>query len=142
MTRHPAVERHRRGDIARAVGWTVALGALAVGAPLMLWRLVGNPLPSGLPSGAEFRDAITNGDISDATLIKTIGVLGWLLWTQLIIAVAVEAVAARRARTAKRHTLLGPAQIVAARWSQRRSSSPACSPADPRPLTPRLGRRP
>ena len=115
MTRRPAVERHRRGDIARAVGWTVALGALAVGAPLMLWRLVGNPLPSGLPSGAEFRDAITNGDISDATLIKTIGVLGWLLWTQLIIAVAVEAVAARRARTAKRHALLGPAQIVAAR---------------------------
>ena len=115
MTRRPAVERHRRGDIARAVGWTVALGALAVGVPLVLWRLVGNPLPSGLPSGAEFRDAITNGDISDTTLIKTIGVLGWLLWAQLIVAVVVEAAAARRARPAPRHALLGPAQIVAGR---------------------------
>ncbi|MGH9026967.1 MAG: LysM peptidoglycan-binding domain-containing protein [Acidimicrobiia bacterium] len=139
------VRAHRTtpAELARAIGAALGLLALAVGAPLLLYALVGNPLPTTLPSGEEFRRAVT-GDIADTTLIKAAALLAWLLWAQLVVALPVEVIAALRDRDAHRVPVLAPIQAFVARLAASAvvlvsafaaRPAPATEPRAPIPIT-------
>ena len=65
--------------LASAVASLVAIGALVVGVPFLLWRLAGWPLPGGLPSTSGIRRALTRDTVSDAALVKSIALVGWII---------------------------------------------------------------
>ena len=63
--------------------------ALLIGPPLALVRFVGWPFPEGLPTFDEITAASRSG-IDDAVIIKTLAILGWMVWTQIALALLVE----------------------------------------------------
>ncbi|MEX2420561.1 MAG: hypothetical protein WD670_01965, partial [Actinomycetota bacterium] len=63
--------------------------ALLIGPPLALVRFVGWPFPDGLPTFDEITAASRSG-IDDAVIIKTLAILGWIVWTQIALALLVE----------------------------------------------------
>ena len=93
---------------------TLALAVLVVGVPVLLVREVGWPLPTTVPSWDEVSQTITTGAIEDATIIKTLAVLVWLAWANLVSGVLVESFAIVRGGVARRVAGLGPAQHLAA----------------------------
>ena len=54
--------------------------ALLVGIPALLVLTVGNPLPTEIPPVDVVRAHITDGDIPDPFLIKTLAVVVWFVW--------------------------------------------------------------
>ena len=107
--------RIRVRDVVRALLAVAALGLLVVGVPAALVIGVGSPLPRELPSAAEIGRALGGTEISDTLIIKSLAVVVWLGWAQLVACVVVEAVAAVRARRAARVPLSGPIQALAGR---------------------------
>ena len=101
--------------LASAVASLVAIGALVVGVPFLLWRLAGWPLPGGLPSTSGIRRALTRDTVSDAALVKSIALVGWISWILLCWSLVVESWATLRGVPAARLRLAGPFQGVARR---------------------------
>jgi LysM repeat protein len=99
--------------LTRAAAVAAALVVLAVGIPLLLVQF-GSPLPTSVPGAAALRGAL-QGHISDATIVKLVTLLGWLVWLELICSIAVESVAALRGRAPRRIPLAGPIQSLVAR---------------------------
>jgi hypothetical protein len=95
--------------LAASVAANVALLTIAVGLPITLAFSFGSPLPAGLPSWAQFSDAITQGDIGDRTLLKVIAAVIWLAWLHVAVSVAGEVVATVRGRSMPRVPLSSPA---------------------------------
>lgn len=91
-----------------------ALAALVVGLPVLLWSLIGWPLPHVLPSWAEMRDTLTQSGIPDETLLDAIAVVCWLLWLAFAAATTVETIAVIRGGVARRIAVLTPMQVFAA----------------------------
>lgn len=98
----------------RAVLVAVVIAALTLGVPIGLAALVGNPLPSGVPTLEELGRALTAGDVSERTLLKTLASVCWLAWFELMVALAAEGWAIRRGRPTPRVPFLGAVQAVAA----------------------------
>lgn len=76
--------------------------ALAVGVPVVLWLLAGNPLPATLPTIEQVSRALTRGEIAEGTLVKALACVCWFAWSQLVVAMAAEAVAVVRGGPAPR----------------------------------------
>src|SRR5258705_13593678 len=88
----------------------VTLVVLAAGVPIALWRLAGWPLPVGMPSVDQVAQALTRSEVSDATLFKTLALVGWIAWLQVAASLLVESIAWVRSRTAPRLRFVGFAQ--------------------------------
>ncbi len=77
------------------------LGTFLVGVPVFLVRLVGNPLPSALPTWSSVVSAVESGVVPPGVAIGVVAVVVWIWWSQVALAFAVEAVAASRGRMAQ-----------------------------------------
>jgi hypothetical protein len=125
------VRRNRSWEVARGLCALAGLLLVVVGLPVVLWEIIGWPLPHALPSLSELGDALTRPTIPDEVFPKALAVLAWVVWAQFVSAVVAEAAAAMRGTM--------PARIFAAGWGSRRRlpawSRPPCS-CSPRPSWP------
>ncbi|HLF99345.1 MAG TPA: hypothetical protein VI916_02665, partial [Acidimicrobiia bacterium] len=103
------MNRHRR-----AVVVAMIVAALTMAVPVGLAALVGNPLPSGVPTLDHVGRALTEADVSERTLLKVLAGVCWLAWLELVVALATEAWAIRRGRPTPRLPFMGALQTVAA----------------------------
>jgi len=106
--------QRRWPTVVRGLLAALALAALIVGAPVLLVREVGWPLPTTVPSWGEVSRSITTGAIEDATIIKALAVLVWFAWANFAAGVLVEVSATARDGVARRVAGLGAAQHLAA----------------------------
>lgn len=83
----------RLASVTRGLLAAAALLATLAGLPAALITLVGNPLPTSLPTP----DTLTS-PVTDQVLINTLAVACWLLWAQFSLAVALELRAALSGR--------------------------------------------
>ena len=91
------------------LGAIVALLALVIGLPLVLWAVSGNPLPTALSIDASI-DALTSPD--KVTVVLTVlRTVAWVAWAVFAISTCIELVAAISGRAARRLPGFG--------WSQR-----------------------
>lgn len=88
----------------------VTLVVLAAGVPIALWRLAGWPLPASIPAVNQVAHALTRSEVSDATLFKTLALVGWIAWLQVAASLLVETIAWVRGRAAPRLRFVGYAQ--------------------------------
>lgn len=102
-------------DIGRGFGALVGVGALAVGVPIALIGWVGWPLPAEIPTVDEFVNALRDTYIPDEFLIKTLALVCWVVWIELMTSLIVEAVAYFRGKQAGHVPLSGGVQRAAAR---------------------------
>ncbi|MGW4890719.1 LysM peptidoglycan-binding domain-containing protein [Kitasatospora sp. NPDC004240] len=95
----------------RGLASLVALPALIVGVPLLLWRT--GVLPSHVPTWAEVTGALTSPD-NGSLFLGALTLLGWGAWLSFVFSTAVEATALLRHRQAPRVRVLGATQRLAA----------------------------
>lgn len=81
-----ATARRTTGGIAALV----AIAVLLLGVPIFLWRVVGWPLPTVVPSWHQFSSSIRQTEIPTATLAKTLACIGWVAWLVVAVALIVE----------------------------------------------------
>jgi LysM repeat protein len=86
---------------------------LTAGAPVLLAKVGGNPLPRHLPGLAEIGDALVSPD-DGSLFIRLLTMLGWLAWATFTLSVLVEIPARLAGRRAMRLPGLGLQQRVAA----------------------------
>ncbi|MGQ0631509.1 MAG: hypothetical protein ACT4P1_10735 [Sporichthyaceae bacterium] len=86
-TRSLAPTADRAKTIWRGLAALITLAALAIGPPTALITFVGNPVPD---------HAVIGGQLTDTAVIGMLAAVLWAAWAQLMLAVAVEAVAAIR----------------------------------------------
>jgi len=103
-----------RRVIGAAASLVVAV-ALVAGVPTLLWRLVGWPLPTELPSADEFTRAISGSTVSDDTLLGAIALLGWGGWVLLCWSLLTETWVLLRGLPTHRARFAGPFQNLARR---------------------------
>ncbi len=103
-------------ELAGGLAALVLVVVLVAGLPVLLWRMVGWPLPHAVPSLAELREAVLHGRISDQVVVNGLAVLTWLAWAQFTACLLVEATAALQGHLA-RHVPLAAwgTQALAAR---------------------------
>ena len=94
---------------ARVIASATALAALLIGVPLVLAVGVGWPLPQAV-TWDDIRNSLGGSTISDTTLLKTLAVLGWIAWAQVVATAAVEITAVVRGRAAPDVPLARPFQ--------------------------------
>jgi hypothetical protein len=85
--------------------WLAAIAALVVlvvGVPAILVLVAGWPFPGDIPEWSRVTTALEQGDIPAEAVIKTLAVIVWIAWVQLLWALAWEfAVNLRRLRTGR-----------------------------------------
>jgi hypothetical protein len=101
-------------DSARALVAVATLAVLLVGVPFGLAVFVGWPLPHGLPSLSEVWSALGSQSISDEVLVKTVAVVCWLAWAQLMLCAGAELAAWKKGEAAHRVRFAGALQPVMA----------------------------
>jgi hypothetical protein len=106
---------HRASDVGRGFLALVGLVVLVVGVPIALVTWVGSPLPAELPSLSEIGDALRDTYIPESFLVKGLALVCWLVWTELLVSLIVEAIAYARGRKARDLPLAGGVQRGAAR---------------------------
>jgi len=145
VSQRPAA--HRASDVGRGFLALVGLVVLVVGVPIALVTWVGSPLPAEMPSLSEIGDALRDTYIPESFLVKGLALVVWLVWTELLVSLIVEAIAYARGRKARDVPLAGGVQRGAARLiatvallgaliATRGSSGPA--PERSAPLVPSL----
>ena len=105
----------RAGDVLKgliALAFTVGLVA---GIPSLLVTLVGWPLPTEIPSWETIERTITTTGIDETLVVKTLAIVVWVTWAQLVWAITVETAAAIRGKVARRTATLPGIQAAAAR---------------------------
>ncbi len=95
-----------RREIVRGLVSAVLLAGLLIGVPALLIVGVGWPLPQGIPSGSDLATAIKTGAVPPSAIWKSISVVVWILWFQLLAGVGIEAWAHFRGRVAPRVAFL------------------------------------
>ncbi|MCI0686316.1 MAG: LysM peptidoglycan-binding domain-containing protein [Sporichthyaceae bacterium] len=100
--------------IARGAGAATVLAAILVAAPVLLALLIGWPLPSRVPTGAEVVSVLRE-PVSWTGVVKALACVTWLAWAQFTACVLVEAWAqlSRSRIPAVQLPLSGPMQSVA-----------------------------
>jgi hypothetical protein len=93
----------------------VGVVILVVGVPVALVAWVGSPLPAEMPSLSEIGDALRDTYIPESFLVKALALVCWLVWTELLVSLIVEAIAYARGRKAQNVPLAGSVQRGAAR---------------------------
>ncbi|MEZ5219683.1 MAG: hypothetical protein R2715_24580, partial [Ilumatobacteraceae bacterium] len=104
----------RTSAVLRGLASLAGTLVLLIGVPVGLATLVGWPLPTSIPDGAAFSEALNRG-ITDEFIVKALAVVAWLAWAQLALALVVEAVAAVRNRPSRELPLAPGLQVAAAR---------------------------
>lgn len=104
-------ERSRLALIIRGVAAAFVLPTIAIVTPVALWRLVGWPLPTELPSWEQFSAHLTDQSIPDLVLFKSLALLCWVAWVQFAVALMAEGWALAHGRSASRVPLAGPIQF-------------------------------
>ena len=82
----------RRSTRDRVMG-LIAFGSIVVlvmGIPLLLARLAGWPLPQSMPDWRNVRRALIQGDIPADTVVKTLAIIVWIIWFQVVWALMWE----------------------------------------------------
>lgn len=102
-------------DVGRGAGGLIGVLLLVAGIPVALISWVGWPLPAEVPSLDEVSTALSNADISDAFLIKSLALVCWFVWIELMTSLIVEAIAYARGQEAGRVPFGGGMQRTAAR---------------------------
>jgi hypothetical protein len=105
----------RASDVGRGLLALVGLVVLVVGVPIALVTWVGSPLPAEMPSLSDITDALRDTYIPESFLVKTLGLVCWLVWTELLVSLIVEAIAYVRGRKAGDVPMAGGVQRGAAR---------------------------
>jgi DNA-binding SARP family transcriptional activator len=82
----------RTRPILAGLGSTLLLAVLLVGPPIALAMLVGWPLPTSIPDSDSLNLAIQSG-ISDEVVVKGLAIVAWVAWSQIALAIVVEAIA-------------------------------------------------
>jgi LysM domain len=113
VSQRPAA--HRASDVGRGFLALVGLVVLVVGVPIALVTWVGSPLPAEMPSLSEIGDALQDTYIPESFLVKGLALVVWLVWTELLVSLIVEAIAYARGRKARDVPLAGGVQRGAAR---------------------------
>jgi LysM domain len=106
---------HRASDVGRGFLALVGLLILVVGVPVALVTWVGSPLPAEMPSLSDIGDALRDTYIPESFLVKALALVCWLVWTELLVSLIVEAIAYARGRKARDVPLAGGVQRGAAR---------------------------
>jgi len=93
----------------RALAALIGTSLFTAGIPVLLVRVVGWPLPHGVPGPAGIISALQSGWRPDpATVIKAFTVVAWIAWAQIGLSVASEV----RSRQSGRRTQ----DVPLARW--------------------------
>ena len=81
--------------------------ALVAGVPVCLVRLVGNPLPSGLPTWSSVMAVVDSGTLPPGVVVRVVAIVVWIWWAQVAVSFATGVVATCRGRTARSLPLRG-----------------------------------
>ena len=106
---------HRAADVGRGFLALAGTLALVVGVPVALVTWVGSPLPAEVPTLDEISRALRDTYIPESFLVKSLALVCWLVWTELLVSLIVEAIAYVRGRKAGNVPLAGGVQ----RWAAR-----------------------
>ncbi len=84
-----------RGSKTAKVGasWLI-ITAVVIGVPMFLLWVVGNPFPSVVPDWATISRDISQQNISEPFVIKTLALMVWVVWVQITWAIVWEAAVA------------------------------------------------
>ena len=110
MIARPATA-HRRTEILRAVLNLIWTSTVLVGAPLLLTRTFGYPLPRQVPDWADVISTPTQL-IEPQVIINALACLGWIAWLIVVAYVVVDLVDLARG-VGHRVRRLGPVSVVA-----------------------------
>ncbi|HEY3143827.1 MAG TPA: LysM peptidoglycan-binding domain-containing protein, partial [Acidimicrobiales bacterium] len=105
---------HAMSRIGSLISLLAILGLL-FGVPVALAVFVGWPLPHGVPSWDEIRQAFERDGVQIEVVIKGLAVIVWIAWAQLAWAILAEAAAVARGRTARPVLALPGTQLMARR---------------------------
>ncbi len=106
---------HRWSDAGRGLAALAGVAILVVGVPVALTSWVGWPLPTEVPTLSQISDALRDTYIPDEFLVKSLAVVCWLVWIELVASLLVEAVAYVLGRKAGAVPFAGGLQRGAAR---------------------------
>jgi DNA-binding SARP family transcriptional activator len=104
----------RGRPILAGLGSTLLLAVLLVGPPIALAMLVGWPLPTSIPDSDSLNLAIQSG-ISDEVVVKGLAIVAWAAWSQITMAIVVEAIAVICRTKASRAPVVPGIQAAAGR---------------------------
>ncbi|MYH72364.1 MAG: LysM peptidoglycan-binding domain-containing protein [Acidimicrobiia bacterium] len=82
-------EEHRT-KLLRGLTTAALLAVLLIGVPVLLILGVGWPLPQGIPSGSRAMSAIRTGAIPPSLISKSISLILWILWFQMMAGIILE----------------------------------------------------
>ncbi|MEK7422698.1 MAG: LysM peptidoglycan-binding domain-containing protein, partial [Actinomycetota bacterium] len=85
------MERRTRERLQGVVALTVIM-TITFGVPAILVRVAGWPMPRSMPDWSRVRVALMQGDIPAETVVKALAVVVWLIWLQVVWALAWECV--------------------------------------------------
>lgn len=77
-------------DLLRGLTSAALLAVLLIGVPIFLILGVGWPLPQGIPSGSRAMSAIKTGAIPPSLISKSVSLVLWILWLQMMAGVVLE----------------------------------------------------
>ncbi len=97
--------------LARALGALTVLAACLIGAPLLMWRLIGWPLPHDIPTRGEISAALTR-PLDQRLLTGILGCLFWYLYLTLLAATLTETLSRATGRRRPRLPTAGLSQAV------------------------------
>ncbi len=80
----------RTGQRLQSAAALLLLIAITIGIPAVLVRVAGWPLPRAMPDWSRVRIAIVQGDIPADTVVKALAIVVWLIWLQVVWALAWE----------------------------------------------------
>ena len=85
------MKRRTRERLQGVVALTVIM-TITFGVPAILVRVAGWPMPRSMPDWSRVRVALMQGDIPAETVVKALAVVVWLIWLQVVWALAWECV--------------------------------------------------
>ena len=94
-------EEHRT-ELIRGLTSAAFLAGLLVAIPILLILGVGWPLPQDIPSGSEAATAIKTGTVPPSLISKSVSLVLWILWLQMLAGVTIELWAHFHGRVAPR----------------------------------------
>ncbi|GJM36928.1 MAG: LysM peptidoglycan-binding domain-containing protein [Acidimicrobiales bacterium] len=103
----------RIAELIRGTSSLVAIAALTIGIPAVLWQLGG--LPGVRILGTLGDQLASDTSRTEALLSGTLLIVAWVCWAQLAYAIAIEFVAAARGQTSRQAAILPGLQALAAR---------------------------
>ncbi len=105
---------HRTHDALRGLSALAATLAFVVGLPVGLAVVVGNPLPSSIPTWDALRLGLERSSVQSEVVVNALVLLLWAVWARGTLALVSEAMAAWRGRAMEPvPTSMGPRAIAA-----------------------------